>query len=104
MYPPFATIVRVLFSSEDENLAKNQAKVYYDEVKGLQEIYNRELIYLGVMKSPIGKIQNKYRIQILLRLRQEHKDEIISKLFDFLDKHKNTNVNAFIEINPQNLS
>ena len=104
MYPPFATIVRILFSSEDENLAKNQAKVYYDDVKGLQEKYSREMIYLGVMKSPIGKIQNKYRIQILIRLRPEHKDEIISNLFEYLDKHKNPNVNAFIEINPQNLS
>lgn len=104
MYPPFSTIVRVLFSSEDENLAKNQAKVYYDDVKDLQEKYNREMIYLGVMKSPIGKIQNKYRIQILMRLRPEHKDEIISSLFEFLDKYKNPNVNAFIEINPQNLS
>ena len=104
MYPPFSTIVRVLFSSEDENLAKNQAKVYYDDVKGLQEKYNREMIYLGVMKSPIGKIQNKYRIQILMRLRPEHKDEIISSLFEYLDKHKNPNVNTFIEINPQNLS
>ena len=104
MYPPFATIVRVLFSSDDENLAKNQAKVYYEDVKIIQEQYGREIIYLGVMKSPIGKIQNKYRIQILLRLRREHDEEIISKLFELLDKHKHTSVNAFIEINPQNLS
>ena len=104
MYPPFATIVRVLFSSDDENLAKNQAKVYYEDVKKIQEEFGREIIYLGVMKSPIGKIQNKYRVQILLRLRREHDEEIISDLFELLDKHKHTNVNAFIEINPQNLS
>lgn len=104
MYPPFATIVRILFASGDENLAKEQAKVYYDEVKIIQSEYQKDFIYFGVMKSPIGKIQNKYRIQILLRLKREHEDEIISKLFDILDKHKNSNVNEFIEINPQNLS
>ena len=104
MYPPFATIVRVLFTSSDENLAKLQAKVYYDEVKKLQERFGTDIIYLGVMKSPIGKIQNKYRIQILLRLRRNSDEEIISNLFAMLDEHKNANVSAFIEINPQNLS
>lgn len=104
MYPPFATIVRILFSSGDENLAKNHAKVYYDDIKTIQSEYPSDFIYFGVMKSPIGKIQNKYRIQILMRLRRENEDEIISKLFELLEQHKNTNVSSFIEINPQNLS
>ena len=104
MYPPFATIIRILFSSDDENLAKNQAKVYYDDIKTIQEEFPKDFIYFGVMKSPIGKIQNKFRIQILLRLRRENEDMIISKLFDLLEKNKANNVSAFIEINPQNLS
>lgn len=104
MYPPYATIVRLLFSSEEENLAKNHAKVYYDDIKAIQNEFKNDFIYFGVMKSPIGKIQNKYRIQILLRLRRENEDTIISKLFELLDKHKSNNVSSFIEINPQNLS
>ena len=104
MYPPFATIIRILFSSADENLAKNQAKVYYDDVKTIQSEFPKDFIYFGVMKSPIGKIQNKFRIQILLRLRRENEDEIISRLFELLEKNKTNNVSAFIEINPQNLS
>lgn len=104
MYPPFATIIRILFTSGDENLAKDAAKVYYDEVKKIQSEFNRDFIYLGVMKSPIGKIQNKFRIQILIRLRRDHEDEIISRLFDILDKNKLNNVSEFIELNPQNLS
>lgn len=104
MYPPFATIVRLLFSSEEENLAKNHAKVYYDDIKLIQEEFKKDFIYFGVMKSPIGKIQNKYRLQILLRLRRENEDAIISRLFELLDKNKNANVSSFIEINPQNLS
>ena len=104
MYPPFATIIRILFSSVDENLAKNQAKVYYDDVKTIQSEYPNDFIYFGVMKSPIGKIQNKYRVQILLRLKRENEDAIISRLFELLEKNKANNVSAFIEINPQNLS
>lgn len=104
MYPPFTTIVRILFSSSEENLAKDIAKVYYDDIKNIQNEFKGDFIYFGVMKSPIGKIQNKFRIQILLRLRREHEDEIISRLFELLDKNKTNNVSAFIEINPQNLS
>lgn len=104
MYPPFSTIVRVLFSSGDENLAKDAAKVYYDDIKLIQAENSTDFIYLGVMKSPIGKIQNKYRIQILMRLKRTNDEKIISELFDLMEKHKKTDVNIFIEINPQNLS
>lgn len=104
MYPPFAKIVRVLFSSEDENLAKNTAKVYYDDVKLIQAEHKNDFIYLGVMKSPIGRIQNKYRLQILMRLKPANSEEITDKLFKLADKHKTNKVTTFVEINPQNLS
>jgi primosomal protein N' (replication factor Y) len=104
MYPPFSKIVRILFSSEDENLAKETAKVYYDKVKDIQNEFPNSFIYLGVMKSPIGKIQNKYRIQILARIKLNHEDEITSKLFELIENNKRTGVSAFIEINPQSLS
>lgn len=103
-YPPFSKIIRILFTSESENLAKNAAKLYYDDVKRLKEEKNKDFIYLGVMKSPIGKIQNKFRIQILMRLKQENSEKITDKLFEFADKNKTQNVSIFIEINPQNLS
>ena len=103
-YPPFTKIVRVLFSSEDESLAKDTAKVYYNNVKDLQAKYNDDFVYLGVMKSPIGKIQNKFRIQILMRIKPKNEDEIISKIFALADSTKKNNVSVFVELNPQNLS
>ena len=36
-YPPFTKIIRILFTSEAENLAKDTAKVYYEEVKKTSE-------------------------------------------------------------------
>ena len=104
MYPPFSKIVRILFTSEDENLAKETARVYYEEVKKLQRAYENEFVYLGVMKSPIGRIQNKFRLQILMRFKLSHENEITSKIFEIADSVKKTGVTAFVEINPQNLS
>lgn len=104
MYPPFTKIIRILFTSEDENLAKNVTKVYYDKVKQLREDYPDDFVYLGVMKSPIGRIQNKFRLQVLMRINLKHEDEITDKLFMFADETKIQNVSIFVEINPQNLS
>ena len=104
MYPPFVRILRILFSSEDENLAKNTAKVYYEEVKKIQADYKQDFVYLGAMKAPIGRIQNKHRLQILTRIKTQKADEITKKLFELADQIKKPNVSIFVEINPQNLS
>jgi len=104
MYPPFSKIIRILFKSEDENLAKDTARVYYDKVKLIQSEFSDEFVYLGVMKSPIGRIKNEYRLQILMRLKPKFEDEISNKLFELADEIKKANVSIFVEINPQNLS
>lgn len=104
MYPPFATIIRILVTSTNESLAKERTKEYYDCVKQLSSEYKSSFIYLGVMKSPVGKIEDKYRYQILLRLKMENKDEIISKIYNLVDRLKDNKVQVFVELDPANLS
>lgn len=104
MYPPFTKIFRILITSEDENLAKDVTKVYYERVKQLQQEYNSEFVYLGVMKSPIGRIQNKFRLQVLMRIKLDNEKQITNQLFDIADNVKQNGVTIFVEINPQNLS
>ncbi len=103
-YPPFSKIIRILFTSESEDLAKNLTKEYYDKVKALHMERSDDFIYLGVMKSPIGRIQNKFRYQILTRLKIKNAEEITDRLFEFADSLKSSDVSIFVEINPQNLS
>ena len=103
-FPPFAKIVRILFTSEDEDLAKNTTKVYYDNIKKLAEENKGNFVYIGATKSPVGKIQNKFRYQILIRIRKENSDEIISKIYELMSELKNNKVTCFVEINPQSLS
>lgn len=103
-YPPFAKIVRLLFTSLDEDLAKNVTKEYYDAIKNLKLEYQNQFIYLGVMKSPVGRIDNKFRYQILMRLRNQEADNIIRKIYDYTNQNKHKNVSIFVEINPDVLS
>lgn len=103
-FPPFAKIIRILFTSESEDLAKDATKVYYDEVKKLAEKYKGHFIYIGATKSPVGRIQNKYRYQILVRLNLEKADEITTQLYSLADKTKTNMISCFVEINPTSLS
>lgn len=101
-FPPFTRILRVLFSGHDENLVRETLKVCYTEIEELKKDYKNEIIYLDAMKSPIKRIQDKFRYQIMMRLKLERADEIENKVFEIVDK--NAKDGAFFEINPQNLS
>lgn len=101
-FPPFTRILRILFSDHDENYVRELLKVCYTEIEKLKEQYGDEIIYLDAMKSPIKRIQNKYRYQIMMRLKLDKADEIEEKVFEIVDNASKTSV--FFEINPQNLS
>ena len=102
-FPPFTTIVRVLATNEIEEKSLNCTKKIYDNLKELRAEYGQEFVYMQAMKSPINKIQNKYRFQIVLRIKRGFEDEIIGKIYDIVDKNKQGN-SVFVEINPQSMS
>ena len=100
-YPPFSKILRLLVKSSSQEVAKNSAMFYYEKVKELKQQYPNDFFYLGVMKSPVGKIENQYRYQVLLRIKVKNacEDKIHS-----IAKQKRKDTTLFIETNPNNLS
>ena len=102
-FPPFATIVRVLFSSLNETLAMEQLKVYYKEIENIKEETPAAFIYLNKMRSPVTKIMNKFRFQIIMRLNNNLSDEVIDKIFNIDKENKTKDVQVFIEVNAQDL-
>ena len=56
------------------------------------------------MKSPVGKIQGKFRFQVLMRIKNDRKQDIIDELYRTADMVKKQNVSIFVEVNPQSLS
>ena len=101
-FPPFSRIIRLLISDNDENYARELLKMCYTEIEKLKEKYQNQILYLDAMKAPIKKIQNKYRYQILLRVKLEQADQIEEEVFGVANKIVKNNV--FIEINPTNMS
>lgn len=103
-FPPFSKIVRVLVSSEYEETARVLTRNLYDKFRQLQNEYCDDFIFLQAMKSPITKIKNKHRFQLVLRFKIEKEKEIIDKIFEIVDGENSKKASIFIETNPLNLS
>ena len=99
-FPPFSTILRILVSSVSDNRAKEVTKKIYDKALEIKQKYNKDIIFLQAMPSPVKRIQTKYRYQILTRFTPS--DTITSEFFkisDMLEK----DVSIFVEVNPNSL-
>ena len=103
-FPPFSKMVRLLFVGDDELKVKQNLSQIYFKVKELLKQYGKDVYYYEAMNSPVKRIQNKYRYQILMRYKNSLHDEIIQQLYDIVDKNKDKKVSVFVEINQQNLS
>ncbi len=101
-FPPYARIVRILFTHEDENIVAQECKVCYNKVQEIKQQYKDDFVYLDVMKAPLNKIKNKFRYQIMMRFKLDRADEIEKKIFETVDEKAKSSV--FFEINPNNLS
>ncbi len=101
-FPPYARIVRILFTHEDEKIVAHECKLCYNKVQEIKEQYKDDFVYLDVMKAPLNKIKNKFRYQILMRFKLDKADEIEKKVFETVDEKAKSSV--FFEINPNNLS
>lgn len=101
-YPPFSRIIRVLVSSENEELAGRVLKGIFDEITGLSRQYRQNFAYFAAMKSPLKKIQDKFRVQILARI-TGNEDEITKKIYEIVDKYTVPKATVFVEVNPNNL-
>ena len=103
-FPPFAVVVRVLVTSEQENIAVDTTKSLFEKIKSIKQTNSQDFIYLGAMKSPVKRIERKYRYQILCRIKPKSADDVMNKIFDIVNQEKDSKVNIFVELNPQNLS
>lgn len=101
-YPPFSRIVRVLVSSENEELAGRVLKGIFDDVTELSRSYRQNFAYFAAMRSPLKKIQDKFRVQIIARI-VGNEDEITGKIYEITDKYTVPKATVFVEVNPNNL-
>ncbi len=100
-FPPFAKIVRVMVTGDDEKETLDALKEIYEK---LQRIYAEEtdkFLFFNKMHAPIKRIQNKFRYQVLMRLTE---GEPLKRIYAACEEVKRKNVLIYVEENPSNLS
>ena len=101
-YPPYSLVARVMFTSIDELKARECAKNTYERLKEYKQ-NSGAFLYLGAMKSPVSRIQKKYRYQIIMRLRADVAEDALQDVYEIMDKEKKQGVSVFLERNPSNM-
>ena len=104
-FPPFTKIVRMLVLSDTEDESFKYVKRVLTEAKALEFTYPNQILRLQGMRAPISRMENKYRFQVIMRLKGDKVDEITTKLYELGTRClEGCNVRMFFEQNPQNIT
>ena len=103
-FPPFAEIIRILYTGEKEKDCIDQLTEQYAELTNLKGKYSRDFFYMDKMRCPLKRAEKKYRFQILLKLSRDNLEEIIPQIYSVCDGKKRASVTISVERNPHNLS
>lgn len=106
-YPPYSTIVRVLVSGVVDTKIIEVIKRMMEPLRSFDS-ENQAFIYLGAMKCPYGRLQNKFRYQILARIKQDVVEQTVNYMDNLIKQVEQQplarSVKIFFEINPASLS
>lgn len=102
-YPPYATILRVMIESEDDASAMETLKCVHEKLYELYLKNHDDFLFYNKMKSPIKRLKNKYRYQVLMRIK-EGKDSLLDEIYECALPFKTSKTLVYIEVNPSNLS
>lgn len=101
-FPPFSVIVRILFTSEDMDACINAVNTQFEQIRELASENKEGFIFLQKMRSPVKRMEGKFRLQILMRITNEYCDGIMQSIYKISDMH-DKNVSVFVETNPQSM-
>ena len=98
-FPPFAKLMRILLTSNDEELAKDATHTLILKLKSFRVQYGKDFFFLEAMRSPVGKISNKYRFQVVMRFDNKITDDVLKETYKILDELRNSKLSVFVENN-----
>ena len=100
-FPPFARIVRVMVTSADDKKALETLKEVYFSLKELFDAHREEFLFFNKMHSPVRRIQNRFRYQVLMRLKG---DTLLPEIYTRSLAHRSRDALVYVEEDPGNLS
>ncbi len=102
-FPPYADILRIMVESEDEDKAIATLKNVFFDCKDVYDKYQKSFVYFDKMKSPVKRIKNAFRFQVLARV-TENKEKIENEFYIIAERYSTKQAVAYLEINPGNMN
>ena len=102
-FPPFTDIVRVLISGEKEAETLIKTETVYHKIKQIYDLNRDQFRFFGSMKAPIKRLQNKYRYQILMRIKSNNK-QILDQINEIVSSENDRKTSVVMEVNSNNLT
>lgn len=101
LFPPYSLICRVMVVADRDDKALEALKNVFFAIEEIRKGDEQEFIFFNKMHSPIKKIQNKVRYQVLARLRTE---KYLPQIYKIAVENSNADALVYVEENPANLS
>lgn len=95
-YPPYSDLIKILFTTEDENEAKKVSEKCYDFISDR----------LGIIKmfrpapAPMNRIKETYRYQILIKCPKGMRMKYLDAAGKFIESNGSSKVNIVVDVNP----
>lgn len=102
-FPPFTIILRILISSSEDRLAQDAAREINERMRKVLLSNPDDFVYYKGSKAPVPRIQNKYRYQIMMRIRPANSGEILPEIYAAAKIPVKRDLTVFTELDPQNL-
>ncbi|MDD3363600.1 MAG: primosomal protein N' [Syntrophomonas sp.] len=67
VYPPYTQLLRIVFSSEEEDKVQQSANNIAHRIEEIIDASEEEIVVLGPATCPIYKIRNRFRYQIIIK-------------------------------------
>ena len=100
-FPPFARIVRVMVTAEEDKLALAALKAVYEKLQRVYAEESEKFLFFNKMHAPVKRIQNKFRYQVLMRLTD---GSPLPRIYEIAAGANSKDVLVYVEENPGNLS
>ncbi len=100
-FPPFSKIVRVLVTAEEDKKALEGLREVFFGLKELYEQNADKFLFFDKMRSPIKRLQNKFRYQVLMRLSDT---SVLPQIYALCAETRSRDVLITVEENPSSMS
>ncbi len=101
LFPPYSLICRIMVVADRDEKAIEALKNVFFAIDEIRKTDPQEFIFFNKMHSPIKKIQNKVRYQVLARMKSE---KYLAQIYDIAVKNSSDAALVYVEENPANLS